>query len=204
MSGTGLSQQPAPPADKDNIIEGEVTKLLDEFEKLKEDFGNEKAEIESEINKPIVPPPAEAEEAAAAPAAVEPVLLTHGSSITLGAGEETHKITKFNYDKSQDVIEAINYTDPAFKAFSNAAGDLEINFETKLEDGKSVEIDMEQIKKLEEEDKKNKYILEQIDIAFKSGTESASAAAEGGGKKRKNKTKGNRSPIKKKRHTKRK
>ena len=55
---------------------------------------------------------------------------------------------------------------------------------------------------------KDKYIIDQIDAAFKSGTVSATdsteAAAEGGGKKRKNKTKGNKSPIKKKRRTKRK
>ena len=68
-----------------------------------------------------------------------------------------------------------------------------------------VKIDMEE---LNERRRNDEYILGQINAAFKSGTESAAAEEEGtawvGGKKRKNKTKGNKSPIKKKHRTKRK
>ena len=54
--------------------------------------------------------------------------------------------------------------------------------------------------KINDNDTENKtYILKQIDAAFKSKDFNV-----GGGGKRKNKTKGNRSPFKKKRRTKRK
>ena len=92
-----------------------------------------------------------------------------------------------------------------FQSFSNADGELGIKFETKLNE-KMVKIDMKEINK---EEKKDEYILEQINAAFKSGTKSAATGATEttawvGGKKRKNKTKGNKSPIKKKHRTKRK
>jgi hypothetical protein len=209
-----MSAAPAP----SNKIEGSVKKLQEEFAQLVSGFEEQKGEIEGKLAKSIIDRAAAAPPGPAAPAAAagqqvaqqaaasaaQQAASLPPSKIILSAGKEPHEITKFNYSTSQEVIAAINYTYPAFEKFSNAKPDLEINFETDL-DGKSVKIDMKQIEKTNDKDK---YIIDQIDAAFKSGTVSATdsteAAAEGGGKKRKNKTKGNKSPIKKKRRTKRK
>lgn len=192
--------QPTPAEDK--IIEGEVNKLLDEFKVLQREFEKEKDGIEENIKVPIVeetqPPALESQEIA---------VLTNGSKIILTNKGEEQVIENFNYKSSQEVIEEIKYKEENFSKFSNADGELGIKFETKLNE-KMVKIDMEQIENLNQKpEKKDEYILEQINAAFKSGTASAVTSpdtAKVGGKKRKNKTKGNKSPIKKKHRTKRK
>lgn len=186
---------------KDTIIEGEVAKLLKDFEELQKDFDKEKTGIEESIGAPIVivKKAQEGEPAQQSQSQVPAAVLTNGSKIILlkQEGREGYEIQNFKYASSEELIDAIGYTEGTFKNFSEVKGDFKINFETDL-DGKSVKIDMGEINSNDTE----AYILGQIDAAFKSGTESA--PGEGGGKKRKNKTKGNKSPIKKKRRTKRK
>ena len=211
-SATGTQQnqvEPNPPVPSTptevNIIEGEVAKLLKDFEELQQNFEEEKDKIENSIKVPIVEKAQPEEPAQQSQSQVPAVVLTNESSITLSNGTENYKIEAFDYTSSEAVIEAIKYEEENFSKFSNADGELGIKFETKLNE-KMVKIDMKEINK---EEKKDEYILEQINAAFKSGTESAAAAEQRGtawvgGKKRKNKTKGNKSPIKKKHRTKRK
>ena len=94
------------------------------------------------------------------------------------------------------------------RLFLEVEGDFKINFETDLEDGKSVEIDMGKINNKDTEDEA--YILDKINAAFKSGIKSAAPGATettawvGGKKTEKIKLRKINPPIKKKHCTKRK
>ena len=172
-------------------IEVEVIKLENDFKELQKEFEDEKKKIEESIKDSI-------KEAATAPTATLP------SKIILNKKDDIdgYEIKNFDYALISGVITGIDYKNDEFKTFSQKFKGieelnniLEIKFTNELETSKIVEFNMSEIEQSSQPDQK-KYILDQIKEVFTSGLR--------GGRKRKNKTKGNRSPIKKKRRTKRK